>query len=278
MSAFEDFRIYELIVILYALSLIMYFYDFVKQDRKANQMAFWLLLLVWFLQTIFLFGNIYVTGQLPVFSIMEGLYFYAWLILLVSIVINYFYKVDFLVFVINVVGFIVMIIFLVSHLTNSETSIGVQFIGEMLLAHIILAFLAYTLYTLSFAFSVLYLFQFNMLKKKKWGQTLKRLGRLGQMENLSYLLMVLSTPLLFISLILGIIWAYSTNDLFYWLDAKTIGSFIVLVIYSIILYRKATRQSVGRDYAFSNTIAFSILFLNYFLFTLLSDFHFKLGG
>ncbi|TFB24947.1 cytochrome C assembly protein [Filobacillus milosensis] len=275
MSAFGEFRIYELIVILYGLSLIMYFYDFVKQDRKANKMAFWLLLMVWFLQTIFLFGEIYISGTLPILSLSEGLYFYAWLILLVSIVVNYFYKVDFLVFVINVVGFIIMVIFLVSHLTNSDTTFGVQFIGEMLFSHIILAFISYTLFTLSFAFSVLYLLQFNMLKKKKWGRTIKRLGRLGQLEELSYLLMIIAAPLLFISLVLGVIWAYTANDLFYWFDPKTVGSFIVFVIYSVILYRKATKRSVGKDLAYSNTLAFSILFLNYFFFNLISNFHFN---
>ncbi|RPF55457.1 cytochrome C assembly family protein [Aquisalibacillus elongatus] len=275
MSAFEDFHIYELIVILYGLSLMMYFYDFVKQDRKANQMAFWLLLLVWFLQTIFLFREIYVSGTLPILSITEGLYFYAWLILLVSVVVNYFYRVDFLVFVMNVIGFIIMLIFLVSHLNQADTTFGTQFMSEMLLAHIVLAFLSYTLFTISFAFSILYLLQFKMLKEKKWGRTIKRLGQLGQLEDLSFLLMILSAPLLFISLVLGVIWAYTAQELFYWIDPKTIGSFIVLIIYSVIIYRRATKRTVGKDLAILNSMAFSILFLNYFLFTLLSNFHFN---
>ncbi|WP_175615589.1 cytochrome C assembly family protein [Piscibacillus halophilus] len=275
MSAFEGLRIFELIVILYGLSLIMYFYDFVKQDRKANQLAFWLLLLVWILQTIFLFREIYMTGTLPILSITEGLYFYAWLILLVSIVVNYFYKVDFLVFVINLIGFIIMLIFLVSHLNSQDTTFSTQFIGELLLFHIVLAFLSYTLFTISFAFSVLYLLQFKMLKEKKWGRTLKRLGRLGQMEELSFLMMIISTPLLLISLILGVIWAYVANDLFYWIDPKTIGSFIVIIIYGFMIYRKVVNKTVGKDLANANTIAFSILFLNYFLFSFLSNFHFN---
>ncbi|MFD2637552.1 cytochrome C assembly family protein [Piscibacillus salipiscarius] len=275
MSAFEDLRIYELIVILYGLSLMMYFYDFVKQDRKANQMAFWLLLLVWFLQTIFLFREIYITGTLPILSITEGLYFYAWLILLVSVVVNYFFKVDFLVFVMNVIGFIIMLVFLVSHLTSGGNTFGDQFIGELLLFHIVLAFLSYTLFTISFAFSVLYLLQFKMLKEKKWGRTLKKLGRLGQMEEWSFLLIIISTPLLFISLILGVVWAYMANELFYWIDPKTIGSFIVIILYGFIIYRKVVNKSVGKDLAHANTMAFAILFLNYFLFSLLSNFHFN---
>lgn len=46
-------RIYELIVILYAVSVLLYFIDFVQNNRKANSIAFWLLSIVWVLQTAF---------------------------------------------------------------------------------------------------------------------------------------------------------------------------------------------------------------------------------
>ncbi|PKR79135.1 cytochrome C assembly protein [Halalkalibacillus sediminis] len=274
MSVFEYFRVYEIIVILYGLSLICYFYDFVQRDRKANQLAFWLLLVVWILQTIFLFTKIYITSTLPVFNLAEGLYFYAWLILLVSIVINYFYKVDFIVFVINLVGFMMMMGFLVSNTIQSDTLFSGQFIGELLLAHIVLAFIAYTLFTLSFAFSALYIVQFYLLKKKKWPQLLRRIGSLGQLDNLSFLMMILATPVLLIALILGVSWAYTTDDLFYWIDAKTVGSFVVLIVYCVILYLRVSKKIVGKNIALFNAIAFSILLLNYIFVSLFTNFHF----
>ncbi|WP_188206301.1 cytochrome C assembly family protein [Alkalibacillus aidingensis] len=274
MSVFEYFRVYEIIVLLYGLSLVCYFYDFVKRDRKANHMAFWLLLLVWGLQTIFLFTKIYITGALPVFNIIEGLYFYTWLILLVSIVINYFFKMDLIVFVINVIGFSMMLGFLVSSHMQQEMVLSERFISELLLSHIVLAFIAYILFTLSFAFSVLYLLQFHLLKRKKALQLLKRIGNLGQLENLSFILIVLGIPMLSISLMIGISWAYSTDDLFYWLDAKTLGSFAVIVIYSCILYMKTIKKKVGRSIAIFNSIAFLFLLINYVISSVFSNFHF----
>ncbi|GEN45820.1 cytochrome C assembly family protein [Alkalibacillus haloalkaliphilus] len=273
MGIFEQFKLYELIVILYGLSVTFYFYDFVERNRKANKIAFWLLLLVWILQTVLLFTNIYIHGFIPVFSILEGLYFYAWLILLVSIVVNYFYKMDLVVFIVNIIGFLVMMMFLMSYATSDQSQLTGNFVGEILVAHIVLAFVAYTLYTLSFAFATLYLIQFYLLKKKRWRQLVKRIGNLEQLEKISFLLVVFATPILLISLVFGLLWAYTTDDLFYWLDAKTVGSFVVIGIYSIIIYIRVTKKLVGKSVARLNIIAFLVLFSNYLILSMLSNFH-----
>ncbi|MDQ0351173.1 HemX protein [Alkalibacillus filiformis] len=273
MGIFEQFKLYELIVILYGLSVTFYFYDFVERNRKANKIAFWLLLLVWVLQTILLFTNIYIYGFIPVFNILEGLYFYAWLILLVSIVVNYFYKMDLVVFIINIIGFLVMMMFLMSYATSDQSQLTGNFVGEILVAHIVLAFVAYTLYTLSFAFATLYLIQFYLLKKKRWRQLVKRIGNLEQLEKISFLLVVFATPILLISLVFGLLWAYTTDDLFYWLDAKTVGSFVVIGIYSIIIYIRVTKKLVGKSVARLYIIAFLVLFSNYLILSMLSNFH-----
>ncbi|MDV2581136.1 cytochrome C assembly family protein [Alkalibacillus haloalkaliphilus] len=273
MGIFEQFKLYELIVILYGLSVTFYFYDFVERNRKANKIAFWLLLLVWILQTVLLFTNIYIHGFIPVFSILEGLYFYAWLILLVSIVVNYFYKMDLVVFIVNIIGFLVMMMFLMSYATSDQSQLTGNFVGEILVAHIVLAFVAYTLYTLSFAFATLYLIQFYLLKKKRWRQLVKRIGNLEQLEKILFLLVVFATPILLISLVLGLLWAYTTDDLFYWLDAKTVGSFVVIGIYSTIIYIRVTKKLVGKSVARLNIIAFLVLFSNYLILSMLSNFH-----
>lgn len=46
-------RLYELSILLYVLSILLYFIDFLQRNRKANQVAFWLLSIVWMLQTFF---------------------------------------------------------------------------------------------------------------------------------------------------------------------------------------------------------------------------------
>ncbi|NIK11225.1 cytochrome C assembly family protein [Alkalibacillus almallahensis] len=273
MAILEQIRLYEIIVLLYGLSLTLYFYDFVERNRKANRFAFWLLLFVWILQTGLLFSNIYSNGFIAMFNGVEGLYFYAWLILLVSIVVNYFFKVDLVVFIVNLIGFSLMVLSILNIASSDATAATNYIISEILVSHIVLAFVAYTLYTLSFAFATLYLIQFYLLKRKRWRSLVKRIGNLAQLEKISFLLTVFATPLLLISLILGVLWAYTADDLFYWMDAKTVGSFVVIGIYSIILYIRVRHKLIGKKIAKWNVFAFLFLFCNYLILSMLSNFH-----
>ncbi|MGM8214259.1 cytochrome c biogenesis protein CcsA [Bacillaceae bacterium W0354] len=274
MDAIESIRVYEGIVIFYALSVILYFYDFFQHDRKARRMAFWLLLVVWSIQTIFLFIKIYQSSMLPVLNLQEGLYFFVWLIVLVSIVIHYLFKNDTVVFLINIIGFILMVLFLTANVSNYQSEYSELLIGELLIAHIVIAFLAYTLYTLAFAFSVLYLIKFYVLKKKKWTTQIKRFGSLEQLEYVTSIFIIFATAVLVISLILGISWGYLTHDHFYWLDSKTVGSFFVVILYSYILIKKLLKQILHRHLAYWNISAYIFILINFLLLSKLSNFHF----
>ena len=101
-------RLHEFTVVLYALCVLLYFVDFLTSNRKANRIAFWLLAFVWGLQTIFLILYMLKTGRFPVLTIFEGLYFYAWVLITLSLVINRLLRVDFIVFFTNVLGLMIM--------------------------------------------------------------------------------------------------------------------------------------------------------------------------
>ena len=55
--------------------------------------------------------------------------------------------------------------------------------------------------------------------------------------------------------------------------AKIIGSFIVLIAYSLYLYLKNRKQIYGRTLAYINIGSFLIVLINFFLFGSLSSFH-----
>ena len=69
-------RMHELMIILYAASILFYFIDFLNHNRKVNKFAFWLLAFVWVLQTLFLLLYMKEAGRFPVLTVFEGLYFY----------------------------------------------------------------------------------------------------------------------------------------------------------------------------------------------------------
>ncbi|USK53939.1 cytochrome c biogenesis protein [Cytobacillus solani] len=267
-------RLHEFTVVLYALCVLLYFVDFLTSNRKANRIAFWLLAFVWGLQTIFLFLYMLKTGRFPVLTIFEGLYFYAWVLISLSLAINRLLRVDFIVFFTNVLGFMIMAIHTFAPIQYESHVMAQQLISELLLIHITVAILSYGAFSLSFVFSLLYLIQYDLLKRKKWGTRLKRLADLSKLDKMSFVLNLIGVPMLIISLILGTTWAYIKVPDMIWYDPKVIGSFIVLVIYSIYLYLKVGKGLTGNKLALWNLASFLVVLINFFLFGKLSSFHF----
>lgn len=266
-------RLHELTVVLYAFSVLLYFFDFIHHNRKANRIAFWLLAFVWVLQTVFLFFYMTKTGRFPVLTIFEGLYFYAWVLVTLSIVINHLLRVDFIVFFTNILGFTVMAIHTFAPMQYHSQIMAKQLVSELLLIHITMAILSYGAFSLSFVFSALYLLQYDLLKQKKWGTRLVRLADLDKLEKSSYITAVIGVPMLLLSLILGLQWAFLKVPGMPWYDMKIIGSFLLLTAYSIYLYLRIGKNLSGRKLAIWNTASFLIVLINFFLFGRLSSFH-----
>ncbi|WP_042459268.1 cytochrome C assembly family protein [Neobacillus dielmonensis] len=266
-------RIHELTVVLYAISVLLYFFDFIHHNRKANRIAFWLIAFVWVLQTVFLILYMIKTGRFPVLTIFEGLYFYAWILITLSILINHLLRVDFIVFFTNILGFTVMAIHIFAPMQADSHVMAKQLVSELLLIHITMAILSYGAFSLSFVCSVLYLIQYDLLKRKKWGKRLLRLADLEKLERLSYISAVIGVPLLLLALILGLQWAFLKLPGMPWYDMKIIGSFILLIAYSIYLYLRIAKNFSGKNLALWNAGSFLIVLINFFLFGQLSSFH-----
>ncbi|WP_272511759.1 cytochrome c biogenesis protein [Bacillus altitudinis] len=266
-------RLGEATILIYALSVLFYFIDFLQHNRKAGKMAFWLLSIVWLLQTVYMFYIMMETDRFPVLNVAEGLYFYTWVLVTLSLVLTKVLRVEFIVFFTNVIGFSMMAIhtFTPSDLHSAELTGKLTI--ELLVIHITMAILSYGAFSLSFAFSLLYLFQYRLLKKKKWGKWLLRIEDLSKLDHMAYVLNIIGVPMLLLSLILGIIWAYISYDTLYWTDAKVLGSFIMLFLYGFYLYIRLVRNMQGKIVARWNVASFLVLMINYFLLGSLSTFH-----
>lgn len=267
-------RLHEVTVIIYAISVLLYFIDFLHTNRKVNQFAFWLLLIVWVLQTIFLCLYMIETGRFPVLTIFEGLYFYVWLIIGLAVFITKFMKLDFILFFANVLGFVLMVVHAFAPSQIESRVMAQQLVSELLFIHITMAIFAYAAFTLSFIFSILYLIQYDLLKKKKWGKKLLRLGDLSKLEKLSYILNVIGIAVLSIALVLGVRWALIKLPDLNWIDTKIVGSFFIIIVYSFYIYCKQGKQLFGKNLAIINIAAFLLVLLNFFLFSSLSGFHY----
>jgi HemX protein len=266
--------LYELTILLYALSILGYFIDFLQNNRKANKFAFWLLSIVWGLQLLLIIIRMMETDRFPILTQFEGLLFYAWIIITFSLIVNWFFKVDFLVFFTNLLGFSIMSLALLTPGDQNSELVSENLVSHISVIHITMAFISYGAFTLSFIFSIMYLLQHNMLKKKLVGKRFWRFESLLKLEKLSLLLNIIGVPLLFFSLVLGIIYANAKLDVFIWFDVKVISSFFVLLIYSLYFYQKISKGIQGYSLALLNIAAFLLVLINYFLATTFTTFHF----
>ncbi|MBD8032126.1 MULTISPECIES: cytochrome c biogenesis protein CcsA [Solibacillus] len=265
-------RLYELMIILYALCIVLYFTDYLYKNVKLRRVAFWFVSIVWILQILFLVLFIFETKRFPILSLYEGVFFYAWLLTTLSIVLHCIARVDLPVFFINVLSFIFMTIHLFAPQSNAQI-VGDSLVSEMLLIHISFAIMSYAAFSVAFVFSLLYLILYRILKRKKLNNLWARLPSLQQMVKWINLSTIIGIPLLLISLILGLEWAFLTLENVSIFDVKILGSFIVSVIYLIIFLLHQRGRLVGTTYAQVHVGLFLLVVINFFLGSKLSNFH-----
>ncbi|WP_413379324.1 inner membrane protein YpjD [Alkalihalobacillus sp. 1P02AB] len=265
--------IYPITIVLYSLSVFCYFIDFLQNNRKVNRVAFWLLSVVWLLQTGYFIIRAVSLDQTLIISSLDGLFFYAWTVVTVSLVINWYFRVDFLVFFTNLVGFAMLAFSLFATNTERPEALHSLLSFELMLIHISFIFLSYAAFTLAFAYSIMYVIQHQMLKRKKWGKRLQRFGSLTSLDKMAFIFTMIGAPLLLIGIIQGYIWASIQLDEFQWFDPKVLSSFLTLLIYLIYLYNRVVKHKQGYGFALLNIAGFLVLCINYFLSSQYTSFH-----
>ena len=267
-------RFHEVIVVLYAVSLVFYFIDYLNNNKIAHRSAFGILSIVYLMQSGFLIARVIDTQRFPVLSLYEGIYFYAWLLISLSMILQVFTKVGFAVFFLNVIGFIFMTIYTFTPKQMGKSPVAESLISELLFIHITFAILSYAAFAMSVVFAILYLLVYKVLKKKKWTKQFGRLPSLQQSMSGMKASIYTGIPVLFISLVLGIQWANVALDEWAISDIKIIGSFLIIILYSLVLFLQRRGRLTANDFAWANVFAFLFVIINFFLGSRLSQFHF----
>lgn len=267
-------RFHEVIVVLYAVSLVFYFIDYLNNNKIAHRSAFGILSVVYLMQSGFLIARVIDTQRFPVLSLYEGIYFYAWLLISLSMILQVFSKVGFAVFFLNVIGFIFMTLYTFTPEQIEKSLVAESLISELLIIHITFAILSYAAFAMSVVFAILYLLVYKVLKKKKWTKQFGRLPSLQQSMSGMKASIYTGIPVLFISLVLGIQWADVALDVWAISDIKIIGSFLVIILYSLVLFLQRRGRLTANDFAWANVFVFLFVIINFFLGSRLSQFHF----
>src|SRR5699024_977385 len=164
--------------------------------------------------------QIFIEKSFPVLTLYDGLSFYAWVLISFSLVLSKFFRVQFMLFFINLLGFFILLLSISTRAAEYMQVQGIELVHEMLITHITLAFISYGFFTISFIFSLMYLVQYRFLNRKKGFRWVWRIGDLSQLDQLSFKAVTIGVPLLTIAIILGVAWAYAANAEFTGLTLK----------------------------------------------------------
>jgi HemX protein len=264
--------LYDAMTFLYAVVVVLYFLDFLAHKHLLNRIAFWLLAVVWGLQTMFFITRMTEIGYVPLLTTFETTLFFSWLLISFSLAINYFYKIDLFAFFTNLIGFAMVVFDL---FTGEGTQQGGHYLqGDLLILHIGLAFLSYAAFLMSFVFSIMYLIQSKLLREKRWNNVFRRLPALDKLDMFTYRLIIVGFPLLLTAMILGVNWYYVMfGSVLVW-DAKPVVSVVLLVFYVVWMYLRLASGWSGRKLAWWNVASFGLVVVNYlFVGTFFSGFH-----
>jgi len=181
----------------------------------------------------------------------------------------------------SVLGFLIMLVFLVVYLLYQTTSPGIVLfpivflltfvaaIGQQpflfmypglrtgwLFAHIALVFTGYAALVLSFGSSLLYLIQERSLKSKKGGGLLARLPALEVIDEIGFRALLVGFPFMTLGLLAGTVMAQGEFGRVDFLDPKILLSVLTWAVYLVLVYTRWNAGWRGRRAAYLATGAF----------------------
>ena len=252
---------YAAMLAVYAVSLLLFFADFLRDNRAANRIGLTFLGVVWILETAFMGARIAADHRLPFFTSGQATVFYAWLLVTVSGIVSLFSRIDFFAFFVNLLGFLFVAFDTFVH-GRGANAYPRQ--SDLLLLHISFAFLSYLAFALSCIWSVLYLLEDSALRGKRFSSgSFRRLPALEKLDGFAYRTALTGLPLLLIAIVLGFIWYAMLTGRVLLIDAKTVTSVLLLAVYGAYAWLRASGRFGGRRGAWLNIGAFLGVVLNF---------------
>jgi len=255
-----------LLPILYLGTFSVYFYDFMKGEKKFINVKRLFIFITLFTHLFYLLIRTFEFEHPPITNVFE-----IFTVLAFSITFSYFLLE--LATDIRGTGPFIIIISFVFQLISSMFIVDQFEVKEVLKnnllgVHVINALLGYSGFTISAVYGFLYLTLYKDLKDNRFGLIFNRLPNLEVLEKLSFYSAVLGFILLTIAIIIGVIWLPQAFPGFSFIDPKLIGTALVWLLYAIGIFTKLFSRWRGKKLILLSITGFVIAILS----TILSNF------
>ncbi len=229
---------------LYFAAFSIYFYDFMKGEKKFINTKRIFLFLTLIVHVIYLIQRTIAFDHTPITNVFE-----IFTVLALAICFSYFLLE--LITDIRGTGPFIIIISIIFQLISSlfiEDLVTVKEVlrDNLLGAHVISALVGYSGFTISAVYGFLYLVLYKDIKRNRFGLIFNRMPNLEVLEKLSFYSAVIGFVALTISIVFGTIWLPKAFPDFSYFDPKLISTSIVWILYSIGILSKVFGKWRGR--------------------------------
>ncbi|WP_405157255.1 cytochrome c biogenesis protein CcsA [Paenibacillus sp. FSL K6-0108] len=224
-------QIYEALIYMYALSLLFYFSDCIRRNAGAKRTGTGFLVIVWALQVFHVILRMLTERHFPIYTTFDFLFIFSFSIVLVSLVMTRIQRSEFVILLLNVVGFFVTVLNRLWFTAGEISLHNWQTVHGLLIMHITLANLGFAALTVGAVFAMLYLFLHRKLKNKKWNDTVRRLPSLEVIGKYMDGATLIGTPLLGVSIMLAVLSIVAETRWGLLLDLKVIATGLAIAIY-----------------------------------------------
>jgi ABC-type transport system involved in cytochrome c biogenesis permease subunit len=133
--------------------------------------------------------------------------------------------------------------------------------GWLFIAHVVPAIFAYASLTVAFVAAVAYLFLDHQLRLKHTGVLMRGLPNLDLVERVNAATVKIGTPLLLISIVVGMIMGRSEPDVGFFWDPKVWISVVTLIIFSSQIVLRELAGWTGRRSVMMTLVGFLAIFI-----------------
>ncbi len=233
-----------LLPLLYVITFGVYFYDFMKGEKKFINIKRLFLFITLVIHIVYLLLRTIEFDHPPITNVFE-----IFTVLAFAITFSYFI----LELVTDIRGtgpFIIIISFIFQIISTAlipdQPEVKEVLRNNLLGIHVISALLGYSGFTISAVYGFLYLTLYKDLKHNRFGLIFNRLPNLEVLERMSFYSAVIGFILLTIAITIGIIWLPQAFPDFSFLDPKLIGTSLVWVLYGLGIITKIFAKWKGK--------------------------------
>ena len=229
---------------LYLIGSVGYLSYLFWEKEKLLHLSKFLLILAFFFHTLFLVGLVLRRGQLPTDSLFEATGFFAWAIAAATFLLGLRHRMGILgAFSLPLVF---LLILMASTLSQGPFLDGSFLRNSYFVLHVLLSFLGYAAFAITFLTALMYLLLERQLKEKHAGRFFRRLPSLLLLERLHEMALVYGVTLLLFGLLFGFIWSEKLFGGLLEKDPKVLLAFATWLFYLLLLGIRTVGHRRGR--------------------------------